>query len=296
MRDEDLREEFAAWLRPVRDASPPELPVIRRRLRRRRTRQAIGGSAALAAVAGIAVAVSTTLGAPSTPAGPPGPTNAPRLPSNIPVTTTGPHPAHGGHEVISSYTVSSAVSTLQVNEGTGSITVTGSRRSTISVSERVWYSGRPAAMVRNLTGKTMTLQEWECSGPCIVSYDIQVPRGLDVDVQTQGNIRLSSLAGNVAALSLLGPIVADGLSSREAGFVSNNGNITATFTAPPMMVHASGSGGNVTVRVPGTVSYRVEIPAWSDRRSTIGVRQSSRSRHVIVAGSNQGTEVIVPSP
>jgi hypothetical protein len=294
MHDEDLREEFAAWLRPVREAEPPDLPVIRRRLRRRRARLAIGGSAALAAVAGIAVTI-TTLGASRTPAGPSDGTSPPSLPSNIPVTTTGPHPAHGGYEVTSSYTVSSPVSTLQVNEAQGSITVTGSQRSTIAVSERVWYPGRPATMVRNLTGKAMTLQEWTCSGLCTVSYDIQVPRGLDVSVQSGGgSIRLSSLSGSVTAEGT-GAITADGLSSNAAGLVSNGGPINAAFTAAPATVHAASASGNITIHLPGTVSYQVDIPPWSQGTNRISVRQSSSSRHVIDVGSDVGTVTIAPS-
>jgi hypothetical protein len=294
MHDDDLREEFAAWLRPVREAEPPELPVIRRRLRRRRTRLAIGGSAVLAAVAGIAVTI-TTLGAPGTPAGPSDGTSPPSLPSNIPVATTGPHPAHGGYEVTSSYTVSSPVSTLQVNEGQGSITVTGSQRSTIAVSERVWYPGRPATMVRNLTGKAMTLQEWTCSGLCTVSYDIQVPRGLDVSVQSGGgSIRLSSLSGSVTAEGT-GAITADGLSSNAAGLVSTGGPINAAFTAAPTTVHAASASGNITIHLPGTVSYQVDIPPWSQGTNRISVRQSSSSRHVIDVGSDVGTVTIAPS-
>ena len=295
MRDEDLREEFAAWLRPVREADPPGLPVIRHRLRRRRARLAIGGSAALAAVAGIAVAVTTLSGA-RAPAGPSYPAGPPNLPSNIQVTRSGPHPVQGGYEVTSSYTVSSPVSTLRVSAGRGSITVTGSQRSTVSVSEQVRYPGRPATMVRNLTGKTMTLEEWECSGLCTVSYDIRVSRGIAVSVSSEGKIRLSSLAGSVVAISPFGPITADGISSREAGFVSNNGAINATFTAPPTSVHASGSAGDITIHLPGTVAYQVTIPTWSQGKTAISVRQSSLSRHVIVAGSNQGAVVIAPSP
>jgi hypothetical protein len=152
-------------------------------------------------------------------------------------------------------------------------------------------------MVRNLTGKTMTLEEWECSGLCTVSYDIQVPRSLDVSVDSgHGNIRLSSLSGSVAALASIGTITADGLSSREAGLTDGAGDIDAVFTAAPTTVHASSSGGNVTIRLPGTVAYQVTIPTWNQRKTSISVQQSSLSRHVIVAGSNQGAVVIAPSP
>jgi hypothetical protein len=296
MHDEDLREEFAAWLRPVREAEPPELPVIRRRLRRRRTRLAIGGNAALAAVAGIAIAVSATLAAPQAPAGPDAAGQL-GLSPNIPAATSGPHPIKGGTEVSSSYTVSSPVSALKVYGGT--VTVTGSQRSTVSVSEHVKYfgSGSRPVMTRNLTGKTVTLG-YECSGEplCVVSYDIRVPSGLDVSVQTDsGDVRFYSLAGSADASTGTGDITAAGLTSRDAGFVSNSGDITAVFTAVPMTVWATGAGGDITVRVPGTVSYRVNIrPGNGD--TTVSIAQSFSSRHVINASSNEGDVTVAPSP
>jgi hypothetical protein len=293
MRDEDLREEFAAWLRPVREAEPPALPVIRRRLRRRRTRLAAGGAAALAAVAGLAVTVSTTFGGPP----PPDTAASPGLPSNIPVTTSGPHPVPGGYQVSSAYTISSPVSSLEVYGG--NITVTGSQRSTVSVSERVrWFgSGSRPAMVRNLTGKKVTL-EYECSGDplCVVSYDIQVPRGLKVLVDSdRGDIRLSSLAGSVVATTNFGAITAGGLSSRDAAFISVSGGINAVFTAVPATVRAAGAGGDITIRVPGTVSYQVNIRPGNGK-TTVSVPQSFLSRHVIDASSNEGNVVVAPSP
>ena len=314
MHDEDLREEFAAWLRPVREAHPPGLPALRRRLRRRQARQAIGGTAALVAVAGLAVVVSTTLGAPPAPAGPsapagaPGSTGAPgatgasgsggilNLSSNIPVTTSGPRPVKGGYQVSSTYTVSAPVSALKVYGGT--ITVTGSQRASVSVSEHVRYfaSGRKPVMTRNLTGRTMTLA-YECSGDplCVVSYAIQVPRGLAVSVQTSsGDIRLSALAGDVTASAGSGDISADGLSSPEASFVSDSGDIGASFTAAPMMVHAAGAAGDIAISVPSTVSYQVNIkPGNGD--TAVSVPQSSTSRHVIDASSNEGDVAVGPS-
>lgn len=296
MHDEDLREEFAAWLRPVREAAPPELPVIRRRLRRRRARLTIGGSAALAAAAGIAIAVSTTLAAPQAPAGPDAADQL-HLSSNIPAVTSGPHPVKGGYQVSSSYTVSSPVSALKVYGGT--ITVTGSQRSSVSVSEHVRYfgSGSRPVMTRNLSGKTVTLA-YECSGEplCAVSYDIQVPSGLAVSVQTSsGDVRFSALAGSVDADTSTGDITATGISSRDAAFVSNSGDISAVFTAVPTTVWATGAGGDITVGVPGTVSYRVNLrPGNGD--TAVSVRQSFSSRHVINASSNEGDVTVAPAP
>lgn len=60
MRDEDLRAALASWLRSARNARPPDISVIRRRLRRRRARSAAAGLAALALVAGTAFGIRLT--------------------------------------------------------------------------------------------------------------------------------------------------------------------------------------------------------------------------------------------
>ena len=46
MRDEDLREQLAAWVRPVERLPAPDNTVLRRRARRRRMRRAATGAAA----------------------------------------------------------------------------------------------------------------------------------------------------------------------------------------------------------------------------------------------------------
>jgi len=303
MRDEDLREEFAAWLRPVREAEPPGMPVIRRRLRRRRTRQAAGGTAVLAAVAGVAVAVSATLGAPRAPAGaqgttsPQGTTGPLSQPSSIPVTSSSPRPVQGGSQTSSTYAVSAPVSTLVVSSGVGAVTITGSQRSTVSVTEQIQFSARPPAMTRTLAGKTLTLG-YRCpdESMCSASYDIQVPRGVAVRVSSGvGEIRLSSLAGTVTAKSGTGLISAAGLTSRTASFTTNLGEINAVFATPPTTVHVTTNLGAINLRVPGTVSYHVNAPPGELGSAIITIPQSSSSRHVIDAVCNMGSLLIGPS-
>jgi hypothetical protein len=297
MRDEDLREEFAAWLRPVREAEPPGMPVIRRRLRRRRTRQAAGGTAVLAAVAGIAVAVSATLGAPQAPVGSQGTTGPLSQPSSIPVTSSSPRPVQGGSQTSSTYAVSAPVSTLVVSSGVGAVTITGSQRSTVSVTEQVQFSARPPAMTRTLAGKTLTLG-YRCpdESMCSASYDIQVPRGVAVRVSSGvGEIRLSALAGTVTAKSGTGLISAADLTSRTASFTTNLGEINAVFVTAPTTVHATTNLGAINLRVPGTVSYDVNAPPGELGSAIITIPQSSSSRHVIDAVCNMGSLLIGPS-
>jgi hypothetical protein len=297
MRDEDLREEFAAWLRPVREAEPPGLPVIRRRLRLRRARQAAGGTAALAAVAGIAVAVSATLGSPRAPAGPQGTTSPLTGASSIPATTSSPRPVQGVSQTSPTYAVSAPVSTLVVSSGAGAVTITGSQRSTVAVTEQIQFSSRPPAMTRTLAGKTLTLG-YQCphESLCAVSYHIQVPRDVAVRVTSgAGEIQLSSLAGTVTASSGIGLISAADLTSRTASFTTSQGEIDAVFTAAPMTVHATTNQGAINLRVPGTVSYDVNAPPGELDSAIVTIPRSSSSRHVIDATCKTGSLLIGPS-
>ncbi len=297
MPDEELREEFAVWLRHVREAAPPGMPVIKRRLRRRRTRNTIAGTTALAAVAGLAVAIAAALGPPRLPASRGEITSPLGQASSIPVTSSSPSPVPGGYQTSSAYTVSGPVSTLVVSGGIGQVVITGSQRSAVSVTEQVRFSVRPPAMTRRLAGKTLTLG-YRCPDEslCAASYDIQVPRGMAVQVSSgTGEIQLSSLAGTVTATSGSGLIEAAGLTSPTASFTTNLGEIDAVFSTAPVTVHATTNLGAINIRVPGTVSYDVKAPAGDLGAAIITVPRSSSSRHVIDATCYMGSLLIGPS-
>lgn len=72
MRDDELRDGMAAWLGPVQQAPAPDVGVIRRRLRRRRARQAAAGTVlcALAAAGALTLAQGSAGPAPDTGPGP----------------------------------------------------------------------------------------------------------------------------------------------------------------------------------------------------------------------------------
>jgi hypothetical protein len=294
MDDDDLREEFADWLRPVREAAPPGTPVIRRRLRRRRARNTAVGTVFLAGAAGIAVIVHL---APTTPRPAPGPGTPPGAAPTVPTVSTGPIPTQNGWASSSSYTISSLVSTLIVNGSLGQITITAEQRSTVSVTEQMVYSATPPSMTRNLAGGTLTLG-YGCSNQhmCAASYDIRVPRATAVQVTDQnGGIKLSSLAGPVTASSGLGTITATGLTSATADFNSQQGEIDASFAAVPTEVDATSDMGAISIRVPDTVSYCVTTQVGSLGRANVTVPEDSASPHTITATTQMGTITIVPA-
>ena len=216
MRDEDLREEFAAWLRRVREADPPGLPVI----------------------APSYVADGRGTPSPEQPRSRPSPASPSRSPrplarrgspparkdttsplslaSSIPVTSSSPPPGPGGIPGSSSaYTVSRPVSTLVVSGGVGQVAITGSQRSRRLGHRAGPVLGTAARHDPHAGREDAHAGGYRCPDQslCSASYDIPCPRGMAVQVSSEtGGIRLSSLAGTVTAKSGTGLIIAAGLS------------------------------------------------------------------------------------
>jgi hypothetical protein len=196
------------------------------------------------------------------------------------------------------YTVTSAVTTVIVNGGAGTITVTGSERATVEVTERAYYSNskEPPATSHAVAGGTLTLS-YSCPTQltCGVGYALAVPRGTTVRVSDrEGAITLTSLSGPVTAQTIAGAINASGLASPTASLSSRAGSITAAFTAAPASASASTNAGPITLTLPPAVAYKVSAHTYVGN-STVTVRQSASSPHVISASSDLGSITISPS-
>ncbi len=109
-----------------------------------------------------------------------------------------------------------------------------------------------------------------------------------------GSIRLAGLAGNVTAKADVGLITATGLTGASVSLTTGVGAISATFAAAPATVQASARVGAITLRVPGTVSYKVSADAHLGQ-ATISIQQNASSAHAITATTDVGAILIAPS-
>jgi hypothetical protein len=197
-----------------------------------------------------------------------------------------------------SYAITAPVTTVDIYGGAGTITVTGSWRSTVAVTERAYYSdpkGLPTTS-RVVSGSTLTLS-YSCPAQltCGVSYDVQVPRGVTVRVSDrEGAIILASLAGPVQAHTVAGAITGTGLASPNVALTSTAGPIMATFTAVPTSVTSSTNAGTIKLRVPGSAIYQVHAHTYVGS-STVTVHESATSGSVISASSDLGDVTVSPS-
>lgn len=194
-----------------------------------------------------------------------------------------------------SFTVGSRVTTVIIDGGSGSVSVTGANRSTVGVSQQASYSKTPPTARHALSGTTLTLS-YTCPAElsCGVSYTVAVPRAVAVRVSAgAGSITLTSLAGAVSAQTSAGLITAADLRSAAVSLTAGAGGIIATCSAAPRSLRASTKLGPITLTVPGKVAYRISTHTFVGT-STVTVRRSATSPYAITTSSDLGSVSISP--
>ncbi len=193
------------------------------------------------------------------------------------------------------FTVTARVTSLVIHGGTGSVDVTGTPGSAVTVSQQATYSSTPPAASHALSGTTLTVS-YACPTElvCGMSYDVKVPRDVAVSVSTSaGSVTLTSLAGTVSARANAGLITAVDLRCAVASFNANAGGVVATFSVAPRSVTATTNVGPITLTVPGSVAYQVAAHTVVGA-STVTVRRGG-SGHSISAHSDLGSISVSPS-
>jgi hypothetical protein len=191
-----------------------------------------------------------------------------------------------------SFTAAAPSGGLTVLDDVGSVTITGSERDTVAVTERMSYRGKPPVTTRSLSGGVLTL-DYRCrSDDCGVAYDIEVPRSLNVRVDADtASISLTSLAGQIHATSDVGSIHGEDLSATVADLRTGVGSIEATFRSAPSHLSANADTGGVTLLMPAVPGYDVTASAGVGSVS-VTVRRDASSGHVIQATADVGSVTV----
>jgi hypothetical protein len=190
------------------------------------------------------------------------------------------------------YTVTAPLHALTVKDQVGSVTVMGSNRNSVHVTEHQIYRGLPPETRRSVSSGTLALGYSCRSSDCGVSYVIQIPRSLRVQVSTgTGAIWLRSLLGRINATADVGSVHGQGLLSRMADLRTDVGSISAEFKVAPALLVARADTGSVSLSVPGQTSYAVTATT-SLGAVHLNVPRSSSAAHVIKASADVGTVTI----
>lgn len=249
----------------------------------------LAAAAAVIAIAVTAAALVPSLGHRESRGGPAGRGSA-RPPREAPAPCR--EPAGTECQRTDTFTAQAPPGGLAVLDDVGSVTITGSNRDTIAVTERLSYRGYPPVTKRSLNGGVLTLSYRCRSDDCGVAYDIEVPRSLSVRVNADtASISLTSLAGQVHASSDVGSIHGTNLSDAVADLRTNVGSIEASFRSAPSHLSANADTGGVTLLVPAAPGYAVSASAGVGSVA-VTVRRDPSSDHVIQAFADVGSVTV----
>jgi hypothetical protein len=217
----------------------------------------------------------------------------------VPVSTATPSSGFsvpGTRRLTTVYRVSGAVSSVVVTSHVGDVTVIGgSAGSAVSVTQEAEYSSRPPVTGRTVSGGTLTVT-YTCSvqAVCGVAYIVRVPRDVTVQATADaGTIRLTGLGGPVTANVKVGSISATGLTGSIVSLTTDVGSISAAFAGTPATIQAVTRVGAITLRVPGSVSYKVSVTDHLGK-ATVSIPQSASSPHAITVTADVGAVLIGP--
>ena len=201
---------------------------------------------------------------------------------------------------------------LVVDNDTGSIIIVGTTSDEISVEADVSDGLRDTGFSHEIAGSTLELRG-SCppvgSMWCRVTYRVEVPSGLDVEVNADdgrvevrnidGEVVIDSDNGAVELASLSGPIdvdgdngrvVGSGLSSAVASVDTNNGRIDLGFTDPPDAVTVNGDNGGIELVVPEIEGgYDVTAETSNGSADDIDVVDNPESPHKLRLETDNGS-------
>jgi Putative adhesin len=191
-------------------------------------------------------------------------------PTAIATATATPAPVASGTVPGPAVTTESVpgITALVIDSGSGRIQVTGSDATQVVVTRRTFATrARPTEQVTT-TGGTLKISSPHCAAddwpaaPCRIDYEIQVPRGLPVQVAgASGDLTLAGLTGTQSAVSASGNVtVTDARGPVTAG--STSGDVEISAAAVLSSLTATSTSGNVSARVPAG-SYRIEATTAS---------------------------------
>jgi hypothetical protein len=218
---------------------------------------------------------------------------------------------------------------LVVHSSSGNVTVTGTSRDDIAgTAKRTWSFVQPKVTTTHV-GDAVELSVscgWNISGYCGASFDLQVPAGTAVDLETSsgdvtatglhadatlrtssGNASATGVTGNVTAHSSSGDVTATGVTGTlsldtDSGTIAvsdsaaprvdastSSGDVRIDLAADSEAIDARTSSGGVAIRLPDTAGVAYRLDLHTDSGTTSGqVRTDPSSSRTITASTSSG--------
>nr|WP_170317304.1 DUF4097 family beta strand repeat-containing protein [Acrocarpospora corrugata] len=211
--------------------------------------------------------------------------------STLVLTSCGMDLNFGRTQSVEDYDVSDKVSSLVVDAGSGDVVVSESDRSGVKVTETLHYRGDKPTDGHRVSGDTLELS-YDCSD-CAIDYRVEVPRGLNVTVDTgSGTITLRSLTGPLDVSTGSGDIEATGLTARTAVAKTGSGDVQLKFTSAPDQTEVSTGSGEGIVHVPKG-PYHVTMETGSGEQTVQVTQDPAAARKIFIKTGSGDAKVLV---
>lgn len=208
------------------------------------------------------------------------------------------------------------IAAIDVRSSSGSVRVVGSDNSsdTITVTAHVSDGLRKTGHEEYVQDDRLRL-EATCpflSNFCDVSYEIEAPPGVDVNVRTEGSVTASyvrgdvdldsdhgrievvGIDGDVRLHSSHGSVSAAGLTAPSVDASSSHGSVSVELEEAPLAVNASSAHGDVEVAVPEEdgIAYQVDESGTDHGVLATPISTDPSSDRSITATSGHGDVTI----
>lgn len=155
-------------------------------------------------------------------------------------------------------TIEDDVRRLEVDLNAGNVIVKASDRDDVRIrTVRTFAFVRPRTSATIREGELHLTATCRLLGRCSVRYEVDVPRGIDLDLETSaGDVRMSGATGTVRAKTSAGDIEGDGMTADKLEARTSAGDIDLAFGQAPDRLELRTSAGDIDVVVPDE-TYRV---------------------------------------
>jgi hypothetical protein len=200
---------------------------------------------------------------------------------------------------------------IEVDNAAGSVRIVGTDGDAVDVEAEVSDGLRETGFSREVVGSTLRLRG-TCpvlgSMWCRVSYRIELPRHLDIDIDTDndrvdvrnvdgdividsdnGRVELADVSGTVVVRGNNGRIVGSDLTSADVDASTDNGGIELEFSDAPDRVRANGNNGSIDIVVPEIEpGYDVIAETDNGRLDLDQINDNPDSPHTITVETDNG--------
>ena len=196
------------------------------------------------------------------------------------------------------HVTASRIGTVSLQGVPGQLSIVGTQTGQVTLTGQLnWAGTAPVVRIRLDRGAGVLQVSVQCAArsPCTQNLQLAVPAGTGATVrQPAGRVVVTGLASSLSITATKADVSASGLRSPDLDATITSGHLSATFAAPPQQVGLTLVSAQATIRLPGSVPYRVSQEV-SSGYVRVAVPQEAGATRTVTARVHSGELELLPS-